>query len=179
MTVEGDPMNDSRPKRRHASKWSLVVGLVILVAVAMSCRANGGDTSPRAVDVDLVTMNGDSTSISGVLGVRPLLASLWAVWCQPCRRELPELQRIAVSDAGVDVLAVNIGDDPDRIGEYFEEMDLDLPLVIDEVGDLLTVLDVGTVPATVLFGADGEILWSHLGAVTAAQVEEALATYVA
>lgn len=39
-------MNDPRPKRRHASKWSLVVGLVILVAVAMSCRNGGGDTSP-------------------------------------------------------------------------------------------------------------------------------------
>jgi len=179
MSAQGDPLKVSPPKRRHASKWSLVVGLVILVAVAMSCRANGGDTSPRAVDVDLVTMDGGNTSISGVLGERPLLASLWAVWCQPCRRELPELERIAASDAGVDVLAVNIGDDPGRIGDYLDDMDLDLPVVIDVVGDLLTVLDVGTVPATVLFGADGEILWSHLGAVTTSQVEEALATYVA
>lgn len=178
MSTQDDPVKGPRARRRHASKWSLVVGLVILVAVAMSCQDNGGEPSPRAADVDLVTMGGDSTSIAGELGDRPLLASLWAVWCQPCRRELPELQSIAASDAGVDVLAVNIGDDPERIGDYLVEMGLDLPVAIDELGDLLTALDVGTVPATVLFGADGEILWSHLGAVTADQVSDALATYV-
>lgn len=172
-------MNEANTPRRHASKWSLVVGLVILVAVAMSCRNNGGgDSSPAAAEVGLVTMDGDRTSIADELGGRPLLASLWAIWCQPCRRELPELQRIAESNTSVDVLAVNIGDDPDGIRSYFDDMSLELPVAIDDVGDLLTALDVGTVPATVLFGSDGTILWSHLGAVTAAQVEDALDTYV-
>ena len=164
-------------RRRHASKWSLVVGVVILVIVAMSCRGSGG-TDSGATEVDLVTMRGEATSIDEMLGEQPLLVSLWAVWCQPCRRELPELQRIAASGADVDVLAVNIGDDPQRITEYFEEMSLDIPVAIDEVGDLLTALDVGTVPATVLFAANGDILWSHLGAVSADQVGEALDTYV-
>lgn len=172
-------MNETKKPRRHASKWSLVIGLVILVVVAMSCRSNdGGESSRRAADVDLVTLDGDPTTISDELGDRPLLASLWAVWCQPCRRELPELQRIASSDAGVDVLAVNIGDDPDGIRDFFDEMSLRLPVVVDDVGDLLTALDVGTVPATVLFDSDGAVLWSHLGAVTAEQVGEALDTYV-
>ncbi|MGA0878680.1 MAG: TlpA family protein disulfide reductase [Ilumatobacteraceae bacterium] len=172
-------MNEVHKRRRHASKWSLVVGLVILVAVAMSCRTSGGgDVSSDAADVGLITLDGEPTSIADELDDRPLLASLWAVWCQPCRRELPELERIASSDAGVDVLAVNIGDDPDGIRRYFDEMSLGLPVAIDDVGNLLTALDVGTVPATVLFGSDGTILWSHLGAVTAKQVEDALDTYV-
>lgn len=123
-------------------------------------------------------MDGESTSIGETLGERPMLASLWAVWCQPCRRELPELQRIADSDADVDVVAINIGDDPNRIATYFDEMSLRIPVLIDEMGDLLTALDVGTVPATVLFSASGDILWRHLGAVSAAQVAEALETYV-
>lgn len=167
----------SGARRRHASRWSLLIGLVILVAVAMSCR-DGSSTAPGAVDVQLVTMNGEATSISAAMGERPVLASLWAVWCQPCRRELPELQRISNSDAEVDVLAINIGDDPSRIMQYFKDMSLALPVVIDEMGDLLTALDVATVPATVLFSPSGEILWRHLGAVSADQVAEALATFV-
>lgn len=123
-------------------------------------------------------MAGDATTIQEYLGERPVLASLWAVWCQPCRRELPELQRISASDVEVDVLAINIGDDPQRIEEYFAEMSLELPVVIDDMGDLLTALDVGTVPATVLFDSSGEILWRHLGAVSAEQVSHALVTYV-
>ena len=108
-----------------------------------------------------------------------MLVSMWAVWCQPCRRELPELQKISLADEGVDVLAVNVGDDPERIAEYLDEMSLELPVAIDPVGDLLTALDVGTVPATVLFDRDGTILWSHLGAVSADQVEAALSEFIA
>jgi thioredoxin-like negative regulator of GroEL len=124
-------------------------------------------------------MTGDPTSILDEIGQRPLLVSMWAVWCQPCRRELPELERIADRDEGVDVLAVNVGDDPRRIEEYMTEMTLDLPIAIDTVGDLLTALDVGTVPATILFDVDGTVLWSHLGAVTAEQVDEALEQHLA
>ena len=163
-------------RRRHASRWSLLVGLVILVVVAMSCR--GGSSSSETVDIDLMAMDGESTTIGQTLGDRPMLVSLWAVWCQPCRRELPELQRVADSDVDVDVMAINIGDDPSRISTYFDEMSLRIPVLIDEMGDLLTALDVGTVPATVLFSASGDILWRHLGAVSADQVAEALETYV-
>ena len=166
----------ARSRRRHASRWSLLVGLVILVAVAMSCR--GDSSSLETVDIDLKAMDGESTTIGETLGERPMLASLWAVWCQPCRRELPELQRIADSDVDVDVVAINIGDDPSRIATYFDEMSLRIPVLIDEMGDLLTALDVGTVPATVLFSASGDILWRHLGAVSADQVADALETYV-
>lgn len=107
-----------------------------------------------------------------------MLVSMWAVWCQPCRRELPDLQKISRSNSGVDVLAVNVGDEPQRIAEYLDEMSVELPVAVDRVGNLLTALDVGTVPATVLFDRDGSILWGHLGAVSADQVDAALRKYV-
>jgi thiol-disulfide isomerase/thioredoxin len=137
-----------------------------------ACGSTSTDADP--IRIELENMDGSATSIAEVLAGRPLLVSLWAVWCQPCRRELPELQKIADSDQGVDVLAVNVGDDPERITTYMDDMALLLPVAIDPVGDLLTTLDVSTVPATVLFGESGEVLWSHLGAVSADQVDEAL-----
>ncbi len=143
--------------------------------MAVSCTSYSGETS--ASGVQLEAMDGSATSVGDSLSGRPLLVSLWAVWCQPCRRELPELQKIADADQGVDVLAVNVGDDPQRITAYMDEMQLDLPVAIDPVGNLLTALDVSTVPATVLFGSDGAIVWSHLGAVTSEQVNDALQTY--
>jgi predicted transcriptional regulator len=42
---------------------------------------------------------------------------------------------------------------------------------------LLAALDAATVPVTVLFDSDGTVLWSHVGAVDADQVNEALDTY--
>jgi cytochrome c biogenesis protein CcmG/thiol:disulfide interchange protein DsbE len=153
----------------------LISAMAVGVAVLVGCSQGATNSSAT---VGLVTLSNEATSIEASIGDRPVLVSLWAVWCQPCRRELPELQRIHDSGAAVDVLAVNVGDDPERITSYLDEMDLALPVVVDPVGDLLTALDIGTVPATILFGADGSILWSHLGAVTTDQVNQALATFV-
>lgn len=155
-----------------------VLALLTAVLAPTSCGA-GTSTRTSPQHIQLETLEGTTTSIAEAIGDRPLLVSLWAVWCQPCRRELPELQRTFHSDAGVDVLAINVGDDPRRIIQYLTEMSLDLPVAIDHVGDLLTALDVGTVPATVLFDTDGTIMWSHLGAVTADQVSSALDSLVA
>lgn len=157
-----------------------VFALITSMALAVSIGCAGSSrTSPESARVRLESMDGAPTSVAAEISDRPLLVSLWAVWCQPCRRELPELQRISDGDAGVDVLAVNVGDDPARITDYLDDMSLDLPVVIDPVGDLLTSLDVSTVPATVLFDVDGSVLWSHLGAVTADQVGDALRQFVA
>ena len=159
---------------RRAAVWLAL----ICTTVSLSACAGSGSGSETPAEVALESVSGSSTSIADEIGDRPMLVSMWAVWCQPCRRELPELQKISRSNTGVDVLAVNVGDDPQRITEYLDEMSLELPVAIDPVGDLLTALDVGTVPATILFDRDGSILWSHLGAVSAEQVEAALEEYV-
>lgn len=148
-----------------------------VVAVAVSCQGSDSRATSPA-DIELRGVDGSPTSISAHLDTRPMLVSLWAVWCQPCRRELPELDDLSTSDVGVDVLAVNVGDDPGRIEHYLSEMSLDLPVAIDPLGDLLTALGVSSVPATILFDERGAILWSHLGAVTPEQVEVALDTFV-
>lgn len=168
-------MRRGRILATRPSVISQFVAAVLVSTILVGCSRSATD-SPASVA--LVTLSNQATSIDESIRDRPVLVSLWAVWCQPCRRELPELQRIQDSHAAVDVLAVNVGDDAERITAYLDEMKLALPVAIDPVGDLLTALDIGTVPATILFGTDGSILWSHLGAVTTDQVNQALATYV-
>jgi thiol-disulfide isomerase/thioredoxin len=107
----------------------------------------------------------------------PLLVSLWAVWCQPCKRELPVLQDISRQREDLAILAVNIGDDPETITSFLVENGLSIPVAIDNNGALLEALDAATVPVTVLFDTNGKVLWSHLGVVSADQVNEALDTH--
>lgn len=163
---------------KHRVRRAALCFVLISAGGSVTACAGSGSGSETPSEVELESVAGSSTSISEQIGDRPMLVSMWAVWCQPCRRELPELQKISMTDARVDVLAVNVGDDPQRITEYLEEMSLEVPVAIDPVGDLLTALDVGTVPATVLFDRDGSILWSHLGAVSADQVEAALTEFI-
>jgi thiol-disulfide isomerase/thioredoxin len=149
--------------------------LLASLIFAVACGSNA--TSPLVADIELVKLDGTTTSIGVASSDRPLLVSLWAVWCQPCKRELPALEEIALERQDLAVLAINIGDDPTKIEEYLQLNGLSLPVAIDNNGELLEALDAPTVPVTVLFDTDGNVVWRHLGVVDVNQVNEAIDQY--
>lgn len=146
-----------------------------LLTVLLSCGSQSAQIS--IADIELSKLDGTSTSIGVASKDRPLLVSLWAVWCQPCKRELPVLQDISRQRQDLAILAVNIGDDPEKIESFLSDNDLSISVAIDNNGALLEALDAATVPVTVLFDTNGKVLWSHLGAVSADQVNQALDIY--
>jgi thiol-disulfide isomerase/thioredoxin len=146
-----------------------------LLTVLLSCGSQSAQIS--IADIELSKLDGTSTSIGAASKDRPLLVSLWAVWCQPCKRELPVLQDISRQRQDLAILAVNIGDDPEKIESFLSDNDLSISVAIDNNGALLEALDAATVPVTVLFDTNGKVLWSHLGAVSADQVNQALDIY--
>ena len=146
-----------------------------LLSVLLSCGSQSAKIS--VADIELIKLDGTSTSIGVASKDRPLLVSLWAVWCQPCKRELPVLQDISRQRQDLAILAVNIGDDPEKIESFLSDNDLSISVAIDNNGALLEALDAATVPVTVLFDTNGKVLWSHLGAVSADQVNQALDIY--
>ena len=69
-----------------------------------------------APDFALPDLEGRTHRLADYRG-RPLLVTFWAVWCPPCRRELPALAALsqAVAGAGIAVIAINVGDSAERI----------------------------------------------------------------
>lgn len=48
------------------------------------------------------------------------LLNLWAIWCEPCRVELPILDKFAAEQDAMSVIALNLNDQEDKIAEFFE-----------------------------------------------------------
>jgi len=62
-------------------------------------------------DLPLMTLEGRSVSSRDLLGAgRRLLVNLWATWCGPCVREMPELEalRPRLAARGIDVVGLNV-----------------------------------------------------------------------
>lgn len=156
---------------RSSRQIELIVALLITSLLA-GC---GSTRSYSLIDVPVVDREGRATTIGASIGDEPLVISLWAVWCQPCKRELPELERVANDpESGVDVLAVNIGDDPERVDEFVSELGIELPVALDLDGEVLEAIGAPSVPVTVIVDVSGRTVWKKIGALEAGEVESVI-----
>lgn len=71
-------------------------------------------------DVTLKTTEGREVRLREMLKPgRKLLVNVWATWCAPCAREMPELEKLSRSFAanGVDLVGLNVDTEPTAFGE--------------------------------------------------------------
>lgn len=161
--------------RRGVVPWGRVTALAaVIVATLAACGGSDAERGWPSVEVESLA-SGAPVSTGALVGEVPVVVSLWAVWCQPCKRELPELQELARERAGqVDVVGVNIGDDADQVRVFLDDLGVEFPMYRDVDGLLLAGLDVPQVPATAVVLPSGEVAWLHLGEVTRDEVESAV-----
>ncbi|WP_332659686.1 TlpA family protein disulfide reductase [Brevundimonas sp.] len=91
-----------------------------------------------------------------------VVVNVWAMWCLPCRTEMPTLARLAEAYEGQDlvVLPVNVDNDADKIADAKSFIDVHepLPLYSDPKFQLPFELPgKGKMPQTVLLDRQGRI----------------------
>ena len=96
-----------------------------------------------------------------------VLLNFWATWCEPCRVELPLLERLRTALAGRPfvVLAVQMGGSARTAQDMAAELHLRFPLLLDRDSKVTAKWGVDTLPTTFLIGPDGEIAVRRTGEV--------------
>ena len=112
------------------------------------------------------TLDGRRFDSAGLMG-KIVVANFWAVWCAPCREELPLLAQLAASTQGqpVEYLLVNTGDSPSAMEKMRSRMPaklLSLRLAADAQDFRFSSL-----PATVVFDTRMRARWVVRGAIDA------------
>ena len=97
-----------------------------------------------------------------------VLVNFWATWCEPCRDEMPALQRAQTSlaDKGLIVLTVNVGDSEEKVAAFFQQAGLSLPVLFDKDWSVSkSRWKVRMLPSTYVVDRKGAIRYSILGEV--------------
>ena len=99
---------------------------------------------------------------------RPLLINVWATWCGPCIKEMPELAEFARAQGqdGVQVIGLAL-DDVDAVQAWLKRLPSPYPHYRDDAGprDAGVVLGnpAGVLPYTILVDADGIVRKQQVG----------------
>lgn len=122
----------------------------------------------------LPDLDGTGQALDGYHGHRVLL-NLWASWCGPCLREMPALNQAQANYAQQGVVIVGIAmDEPARVRQFLAEHPVRYPILLGHLDAPSTSLQLGNtrelLPYSLLVSADGRVLASHAGALSAAQL---------
>ena len=107
-------------------------------------------------EFELATLEGAKVSKSSLSGGVAVI-QFWGTWSNPSKRSHPELQALAESykDKGVKFFIASVREkDPEAVKAYLKEAGINIPVLL-EADTLIEQLDIQTVPAAVVMGADG------------------------
>ncbi len=119
----------------------------------------------------LKTLAGDDFDLSDIKD-EVILVNFWASWCGPCIEEIPSLNRLVarLSDKPFRVIAVNIGETPEAINDFLQQLGktgikLDFPVLLDEKGKSVRDWKVYAYPSNYLLDRTGTIRYAYRGAL--------------
>lgn len=96
---------------------------------------------------------------------RVVLVNFWATWCEPCRDEMPSIQRLKdkLSGRPFSVVAVNLDEPESRIHAFLSRTKVTLPVLLDPGRRAARAWNARILPATYIVGADGRIRYYAIG----------------
>ena len=182
-TPHTDPINSSAapvPSVR-SRRWAMGA-VAVLAAAAGAGLAIKRYTPEDVVDAELgdfwqrsfPTPDGGTLALSSLRGQR-LLINFWATWCPPCVEELPLLSAFYNENKvnGWHLLGLAV-DKPAPVTQFLARTPVSFPVALAglEGTELSRTLgnNVGALPFSVLFDADGRIHQRKIGQLDAAEL---------
>jgi len=160
------PLSGFRKRMNHPLKLHSLVTLLVLVATALvGCKSQttpAPENTARPTTVETFT----AQTLDQYRG-NIVVLNFWAIWCGPCRSEMPDLEKVyqQYRDSGVIVLGVNVTESSEDILAYAEKLNLTFPLLQDAEAEGTSTYNVRALPTTFFIDREGQVRHRQLGAM--------------
>ena len=138
-----------------------LIPIVLLMFLFTSAYAQNAPT------ISVRTVNGDDLSLRSLTEKGPTLVNFWALWCEPCKTELRDLQSLfeKYSSSGFCILAVN-QDSPksvSKVRSYAASQKFSFHIALDPNGELLQQFNAQQIPFSALYDKNGSLVYRAIG----------------
>ncbi len=152
---------------------ALFLGFALLAACGSdnpAVKLNMGDLAPK---FQTVTVDGKNVEyFSGSAG-KPLVIRFWADWCKYCEGEMKAIESVYQRNKGkgLEVLAINAGQDKATIDAFIKKIGITYPALLDEKSNIARSYGVVGLPTTYFVDAKGVIRAKIIGEADEATFE--------
>jgi thiol-disulfide isomerase/thioredoxin len=150
----------------HVMRIRPVLAAALALAAAPESPAttlvpwSGSKTPP----LELADAEGRARNLSEWRG-KTVVVNFWATWCEPCRDEMPSLERLRkrMDERAFDVIAVNVGESPERVARFTRDVPVSFPILYDRERETARRWTVRGYPTSYVIGPEGRIRYYYVG----------------
>jgi cytochrome c biogenesis protein CcmG/thiol:disulfide interchange protein DsbE len=150
-------------------QWGIVLAVVAVLALTLAAATHflGDELFPVAVGMEAPPITGvtiDATPRAKTLADykgKVVLLNIWATWCEPCRAEMPSMEKLykEFGPGGLAIVAVSV-DDPgatQQIRDFVKEYGITFDILHDPALKTKDRYQVTGYPESFIIGREGTI----------------------
>jgi thiol-disulfide isomerase/thioredoxin len=129
-------------------------------------------------DSNFLQLDGKEVKITDISQQQPTVINLWTSSCQPCRRLMPVLAQAEQRYSDVTFISLNQRESSESVQQFLQREGLILKhVLLDSKAEIATNMGIFSLPVTLFFDANGKLLQSHSGGLSAASLQQSIEQY--
>jgi peroxiredoxin len=143
-------------------------------AAAMS-KLEADDQRREQADFTLADLDGKNWTLKDLRG-RVVLVNFWATWCSPCRKEMPDLEKLygRFKNRGLVLLSIS-DEDAGKVRPFIAEKKYTYPILLDPGRKVNELFAVQGIPKSFVYDREGKLVAQSIDMRTGKQFLEMLA----